>query len=194
MKKLLLYFLISVLFACSSVNKAGKTANSYIRIEADTMTYLEDNLFVGCPISKGANNTMAYIEGLQTFLKGIMSHERMGTVRYHAKNAKLFNAELVDEKSLFLLNFKPNSEAREITLFQAIYFFKKEEDKNATFQLIVKALEEGLGLTPIRNYDIEMKPYKKYYLHDGSGINLKYSSSGSDSHIINILWVENAKN
>lgn len=177
-----------VLSACSQF-VIKSTDNAYIKC-SKIMPILENQVFLSCPLSKGPNAVVSHLEKLPTFVRNKDYDYGDGSVRFNARNASLFDLKLIDGKSLFLLNYHHNDKGEEtFSLFQAIYFFETEEDKNLSYYKIIDLLEKKLMLTPQIKYDIAINTYQRYYLPCGSGINLKQTKDQTDKHIIDILWV-----
>lgn len=154
------------------------------------MGILEKNAFLSCPIVKGPDSVLSFLEKKSGFIRNKEFDFGNGSVRFNAKNADFLGYKLKDEKSLFLLNYFKDENGKEtFSLFQAIYFFENEEDKNANVQHIVHVIEDELHLKFELNFTLDGKSYKRYFLPCGSGFNLKYSEAGSDNHLIDILWM-----
>ena len=154
------------------------------------MVVLEKNAFLSCPIIKGPDSVISFLEKKSGFFRNKEFDFGNGSVRFNAKNADFLSYKLKDEKSLFLLNYFKNEQGKEVfLLFQAIYYFENEDDKNRCYQNIVHVIENELHLNPEIKFTLNGQSYKRYYLSCGSGFNLKHSEVGSDSQIIDILWM-----
>lgn len=154
------------------------------------MGILEKNAFLSCPIVKGPDSVLSFLEKKSEFIRNKEFDFGNGSVRFNAKNADFLSYKLKDEKSLFLLNYFKNKQGKEVfLLFQAIYYFENEEEKNSCYENIVHIIENELHLKAEIKYTINRQSYNRYYLSCGSGFNLKHSETGSDNHIIDILWM-----
>lgn len=192
MKFAFLGFFFFLALSCNTLKK-DKVEPSQPASIGEIMPIIEKDLFMSCPISKGPNHVMAYLEGIPSFVRNKEYDRGNGSVRFNAKGATFFGAALIDEKSLFLLNYRTESPNEKLTLFQAIYFFKNEADKKVNYQRILDLLTKDLNLTYDGKHDLANNLYLRFYLPDGSAFNLKQTPDKSDKHVIDILWVPSAK-
>ncbi|MBK8055921.1 MAG: hypothetical protein IPK35_22285 [Saprospiraceae bacterium] len=149
----------------------------------------ESEVLASCPISKGPSEVIKYLENLKGFQRNKEYDFGNGSIRFNAKNAKLNGFDLIDDKSLFLLNFDTNNENsyEGWWLFQAIYYYNKSGDKEIELNRILKVLNENLRLKKEIHYDGLGNPYERYTLSNETGFNLKHGSR-NNQHIIDILW------
>ena len=186
---------LCVLNSCNHSIQKVKSENIAVNECEKTMKIIERDLFISCPFSQNPLAAVLFLDSLANFKRNKEYDYGNGSVRYNSKNAKFYNCELVDEKSVFLINYSIDPKEKPKTyLFQAIYFFKREEDKNLVYDKMITVLNKELKLKPEIRSDIENNPYFRYYLPCGAGINFKYSVNRNDMHVINILWVVDAKN
>lgn len=181
-----------IINSCTIKPTSNKNSVNSIRNCDKEMIVLEKNIFLSCPISKGPDSVLSFLSAKSGFIRNKEFDFGNGSVRFNAKNADFLGYKLKDEKSLFLLNYFKDEYGKDtFSLFQAIYFFEKEEDKNISVQNIVYVIENELHLKSEINSTLDGKSYKRYFLPCGSGFNLKYSEIGSDNHLIDILWMPN---
>jgi hypothetical protein len=154
----------------------------------NSLRVFEREVLASCPISKGPGEVIKYLDSLEGFQRNKEYDLGNGSIRYHAKNAKINGIDLFDDKSLFLLNYNIDDQSYEgWAMFQAIYYYANLNDKENELRRILKVLEEELALKKSIYHDIYKVPYSRYTLPDGSRFNLKHGSI-DNQHIINILW------
>jgi len=144
--------------------------------KSNLMNKVEEILYMSCPVQEGPQAVISYLENKPDYIRNKQFDKGNGSVRFNAKNARFEGYELVDEKSVFLLNYHIQKD--EFSLFQAIYFFKNEEDKNIVYSKIAEFLKNEASFNHDLKSDIRGKSYDRYYLPDGSGFNLKRYNSG----------------
>ena len=89
-----------------------------------------------------------------------------------------------------MLNYYTNEDNKPtFSLFQAIYYFKSEEDKKQIYEKIIDLLDNKLKLIPKIMTTINYEPYLRYNLPCGSGFNLKQTKNHTDKFVIDIFWV-----
>ena len=193
---MLILFLL--LFNCSTNKKNIDQSNEEIVTEnstkekncADLLRRIQEELFNSNSILSGADSLISHLENSPNFIRNKEYDFGNGSVRFNSKNAKVYDYELIDEKSLFLINYNiTGPDENEVFLFQAIYYFKRKEDQLNLLDRMVKFLNNETSLIKTTHYDIEGNPYNRYYLPCGSGINFKFSPKEDKRNIINILWI-----
>ena len=181
-------FILS-LYSCSHLISKKSIENKPNNNCIEILKSLETNLFLSCPISESPDSVISYLAKQPTFIRNKEYDFGNGSVRFNAKNASFLQYNLVDQKSVFLLNYFNNENGKPtFFLFQAIYYFKNEGDKNQVYEKMIHLLDNQLKLLPEVMYDLNSEAYLRYYLPCGSGINLKQSKNLSDKSIIDILW------
>jgi len=190
MKKTIQVVSILMLFSCS-INK--QTGNIETKSDCQiAMSIFEKEFLSSCPISNGAADVINYLEGFQGFNRNEKFDHENGSVRFNAKDASIYGYPVLDEKSLFLLNYSSDLRGYEsCILFQAIYFFEEKEDKDAVLNKMEKVINEDLKLGKEIKFTLANEPYKRFYLPCGSGFNLKHGKVG-DKFVIDILWAREA--
>lgn len=190
MKKTIKVVLILMLFSCST-NK--QIVNNETKSDCQiAMSIFEKEFLSTCPISNGAEDVINYLEEFQGFNRNEKFDFGNGSVRFNAKDAFIYGYPVLDEKSLFLLNYSPNLRGYESwILFQAIYFFERKEDKDAVLNKMEKVINEDLKLGKEVKFTLANEPYERFYLPCGSGFNLKHGEV-DDKFVIDILWVREA--
>lgn len=150
---------------------------------------IEENLFYSCPISKSPADVVLHLDKLEGFVRNKEYDFGNGSVRYNARNAKLNSSKLVDEKSLFLINHTTGRDKEsKFILFQAIYYFESETEKNLHYTKILEVLDKELQLKHEIRYDLLKNPYLRYNIPCNSGINIKQSGKRNDRYFIDVLW------
>lgn len=184
---------LSGMLSCTQ-KLADRTGTTHV--ESDCMTVLkvfEKKLISSCPISEGPEEVIQYLEQLPVFFRNEKYSGENGIVRFNAQNAQIYGYPIVDDKSLFLLNYDLDKEGYESwSLFQAIHFFEKKKDKVVLLEKMISVLEVELGLVNNTQNEVLGTPYYRYELPCGSGISVKSTDEG-DKHIMDILWVRNSK-
>jgi hypothetical protein len=186
MKKTIQVVIILMLISCSIKKQTGNNdAKSDCQI---AMSIFEKEFLSSCPISNGADAVINYLEEFQGYSRNKKFDLGNGSVRFNAKDALIYGYPVLDEKSLYLLNFSPNLKGYESwILFQAIYFFERKEDKDAVLNQMKKAIIEDLKLSKEVKFTLANEPYERYYFPCGSGFNLKHGEVDG-KFIIDILW------
>lgn len=114
---------------------------------------------------------------------------RAGSYRYEARNARFYGYKIMDGRSLILLTtLKIKEQPESVYLFQAIYFFERELEKQDVYSQIKGLIINNIEINPKIYYDIRGNPYERYFLPCGGAFNLKVSKPDSDRHVIDILW------
>lgn len=150
---------------------------------------IEENLFYSCPISKSPTEVISYLDNLKGFVRNKEYDFGNGSVRYNARNAKLNSSKLVDEKSLFLINHTTGRDKEsKFILFQAIYYFESEAEKDLYYTKILEVLDKELQLKQEIRYDVLKNPYLRYNIPCNGGINIKQSGKRNDKYFIDVLW------
>ncbi len=182
--------MISFCYGCCSKNiPANQSSKDFSFTCQEALQIFESNLLAEVPISRGPEPVIEYLSGLEGFYRNKDWDFGNGSVRFNAKNASLFGKHLVDDRSLFLLNYSLRKDGFDAwSLFQAIYFFDSKEDKDDVVKALYKTLYDDLDIEIIDKYDIERKGYDRIHLPCGSGFNFKHGDFG-DRHVIDILWV-----
>ena len=177
-------------FSCCQL-PVKKTINNELKLNcSEILTSIETNLLLSCPITKRPDSVISYLAKQPKFIRNKEYEYRNRSVRFNAMNASFGQYDLVDEKSLFLLNYFTNEDGKTtFSLFQAIYFFKSEDDKSQVYKKIIEILDDKLKLIPKVMYTMRNEAYLRYNLPCGSGFNLKQTINWSDRHVIDILWV-----
>ena len=190
MKKTIGFVLILILFSCSTNKQIG---NNETKSDCQiAMSIFEKEFLSTCPISNGAEAVINYLKEFQGFNRNERFDFGNGSVRFNAKDASIYGYPVLDEKSLFLLNYSPNLRGYESwILFQAIYFFERKEDKDAVLNKMEKVINEDLKLVKEVKSTLAHEPYARFYLPCGSGFNLKHGEV-DDKFVIDILWAREA--
>jgi len=190
MKKIITAVILLLLFSCSAKKQIGNTeAKSDCQV---AMATFEKEFLSFCPISKGPEEVIKYLEKYQGYKRNEKFDLGNGSIRFNAKDASIYGYPVLDDKSLFLLNYTPNSGGYESwRLFQAIYFFKKKKDKEAVLKKMEKVVGEDLNLRIEDKLTLADVPYKRVHLPCGSAFDLKHGDV-DDKFVINILWAKDA--
>jgi hypothetical protein len=134
---------------------------------------VEKKLFYSVPISKSPADVISYLDQLEGFARNREYDFGNGSVRFNAKNAKYGNSNLIDEKSLFLINYTIDQMKNpDFIIFQAIYYFETEEEKEKHFNEMLEVLNKELQLKEEVRYDLLNNLYARYYLPCKTAINL----------------------
>ena len=190
MKVLIGITFILSLYSCSHLNNKKSIENKPNNNCIEILKSLETNLFLSCPISESPDSVISYLAKQPTFIRNKEYDFGNGSVRFNAKNASFLQYNLVDQKSVFLLNYFNNENGKPtFYLFQAIYHFKNKEDKNQVYEKMIDLLDNQLKLLPEVMYDLNSEAYLRYYLPCGSGFNLKQYKNLTDKFFIDIIWV-----
>ncbi|MEZ4960191.1 MAG: hypothetical protein R2830_10290 [Saprospiraceae bacterium] len=186
MKRTIQVVIIMMLISCS-INK--QTGNNDTESDCQkAMSTFEKEFLSSCPISNGAEEVINYLGEFQGFNRNEKFDFGNGSVRFNAKDASIYGYPVLDEKSLFLLNYSPDLRGYESwILFQAIYFFERKEDKDAVLNKMEKAINEDLRLAKEVKLTLANEPYERFHLPCGSGFNLKHGEV-DDKFVIDILW------
>lgn len=108
---------------------------------------IQVELFNANPISSGADSLIAYLEKAPSFIRNKKYDHGNGSVRFNAKDAEVYGYNLIDEKSLFLINYTlAGPQKNKVFLFQAIYYFENKEDQLELTQRMKKFLSEAKGV------------------------------------------------
>ena len=188
-------FLILVLscvigFSCAvKMNKANDKKSNQLAIDPNLT--IERELFLHCPVYDGPDSVISFLEKKPEFLRNKEYDYGNGSVRFNGKNAFFDGYPLVDDKSLFLLNYSIVGEHK-FSLFQAIYHFKNKTDKQIIYEKMINTLDNILELSKMIQYDAIGNAYNRYFLPDGSGLNFKHSPEGMEKYFIDIVWVPQA--
>ena len=190
MKKTIQVVTILILFSCS-INK--QIGNDDTKSDCQiAMSIFEKEFLSSCPISNGAEDAINFLEEFQGFNRNERFDFGNGSVRFNAKDASIYGYPVLDEKSLFLLNFSPNLRGYESwILFQAIYFFERKEDKDAVLNNMEKVINEDLKLDKEVKFTSASESYQRFYLPCGSGFNFKHGEV-DDKFVIDVLWAREA--
>lgn len=183
----IIFFALSVfLCSCTSSRQNIKAEKKDCQ---QLMGIVEKYLFYSCPISKSPNEVILYLDKLNGFVRNKEYDFGNGSIRWNARNAKYHDSNLIDEKSLFLINYtiEKGKESKYI-LFQAIYYFESEEEKDLYYNKILVVLNTELQLKQETKYDLLNNVYLRYYIPCKSRINIKQSGKRKDKYFIDILW------
>lgn len=150
---------------------------------------VEKNLFYACPISKSPAEVVSYLDNLEGYVRNKEYDFGNGSIRYNAKNAQYYNSNLIDGKSLFLINYTiDQGKESNFMLFQAIYYFESEAEKDSHYKKMLEVLNNELQLKQEVKYDLLNNSYLRYYLPCKTAINIKQSGKQKEEHCIDILW------
>lgn len=179
-------------FACvSQVELSTNDLEERALTTTQAFNEFEKEAMGGCPISKGPLEVVDYLEGLSGYERNERFDNGNGSIRFNAEDAMINGLDLVDDKSLFLLNYNTEHPTYDgWMIFQAIYWFEKEKDYVAKYNKLVETFNMRLKLDKKIHYDILGNEYERYTLPNGSRFNLKHSDRNG-KYFIDILWGPN---
>ncbi len=160
----------------------------------DQILTLQEKIFMSCPILQGPDSIRAFMDRHPNYSRNKEAEFGAGSYRYEARNARFYGYKIKDGRSLMLLTtLKTKEQSESIYLFQAIYFFERELEKQDVYLQMKDLIINKLGLKPKTYYDIKGNSYERYFLSCGAAFNLKVSTPDSDRHVIDILWSPEGK-
>lgn len=155
----------------------------------DQILTLQEKIFLSCPILQGPDSVRAFMDRHPNYSRNKETEFRAGSYRYEARNARFYGYKIMDGRSLILLTtLKIKEQPESVYLFQAIYFFERELEKQDVYSQIKGLIINNIEINPKIYYDIRGNPYERYFLPCGGAFNLKVSKPDSDRHVIDILW------
>ncbi|MEL6986223.1 MAG: hypothetical protein AAGK97_00175 [Bacteroidota bacterium] len=185
MKNHFTFILIILITACHSQKEITQaTASSLTTIQQT----FEEKALAGCPISKGPLAVIDHLEQMEGFHRNKDYDFGNGSVRFNALNTSMYGRKLVDEKSMFLLNYNVDNPSYEgWTLFHTIYWFENEQDQQNMLKDLLKMFDDTFKLTQTTQYDGLRNPYARYTLPNGTQFNFKHLNADG-KYVIDLLW------